>query len=52
MQILLEQNLLNKPINELKKLCLELEVYADNPSAEKNLDELIRKFRKKQTISK
>ncbi|CAG9932408.1 hypothetical protein [Candidatus Nitrotoga arctica] len=52
MQILLEQNLLNEPISELKKLCLELEVYADNPSAEKNLDELIRKFRKKQTISK
>lgn len=52
MQILLEAGLLQRPTAEIRSFALELDVYADNPNAEKNLNELIRKFRKKQTISK
>lgn len=52
MQILLESGLLNRPNAEIRALALELEVYADNPNSEKNLNELIRKFRCKKTTSK
>ncbi|MEM4988795.1 hypothetical protein V8G57_15485 [Collimonas sp. H4R21] len=52
MQILLESGLLDRPNAEIRSLAFELDVYADNPGAEKNLNELIRKFRHKKTIPK
>jgi hypothetical protein len=52
MQIFLETGLLNRPNAEIRSLVVELDTYVDNPGAEKNLNELIRKFRKKKTISK
>lgn len=52
MQILLEAGQLDLPNATIIKLALELETYASSPSAEKNLNELIRKFRKMKTISK
>ena len=52
MQVLLEQGDGNLPTAEIRKLAIHLGAYAESPSAEKNLDELIRKFRKNKTISK
>lgn len=52
MQILLESGLLQRPNSDIRAFALELDVYAENPNAEKNLNELIRKFRQKKTISK
>lgn len=52
MQLLLEQGLLSRPNSELRAFALELGTYAEDANAEKNLNELIRKFRKKKTISK
>jgi hypothetical protein len=52
MQVLSEQGLLDRPTADIRSLVFELDVYADNPNAEKNLNELIRKFRKQKTISK
>ncbi|NMM28956.1 MAG: hypothetical protein HHJ12_17130 [Glaciimonas sp.] len=49
MQLLLEQGLLGRPNFELRALALELGTYAEDANAEKNLNELIRKFRKKKT---
>lgn len=47
MQILLESGLLDRSNSEIRSLAFELDVYVDNPNAEKNLNALIRKFRQK-----
>lgn len=52
MQLLLEAGQLNLPTSVIRDLALELDTYSNNPSADKNLDELIRKFKKMKTISK
>ncbi|MNR84341.1 hypothetical protein D3C72_151390 [compost metagenome] len=51
MQILLESGQLNLPTSVIVNLAMELDTYSSNPNAEKNLNELIRKFRKMKTIS-
>lgn len=52
MQMLLEAGQIDLPNMTIINLALELGTYTNNPSAEKNLNELIRKFRKMKTISK
>lgn len=52
MQILLESGQLDLPNSTIANLALQLDTYSDSPGAEKNLNELIRKFRKMKTISK
>ena len=50
MQVLAEQGQGELPTAEVRSLAIRLVTYADNPNAERNLDELIRTFRKNKTI--
>ena len=52
MQVLTDQGQQDLPAAEIRALAIHLDAYADTSGAEKNLTELIRKFRKNKTISK
>ncbi len=52
LQVLHETGELERPIKEIRADVLKLRLYANGPSASKNVTELIRKFRKGKAISK